>query len=357
MKEKDLYIIKIGTNALISKNGKVSDFILSEIFSAIKKIIKKNGNVIIVTSGAVRMGKISLADSNISKATSAGVGQHLLFNLFEKEAEKNNLKLAKLLLTRAYIVKRDSLPVMQTIFDDLFSHGIIPVVNENDIFSTGTDLTFGDNDSMASVLAVILKAKKLIILSHVDGFFDADPEKNKDAKLIKEIKNVSDEFLKFCAKNVSVGGSGGMLSKLKAVRICSAVGIETHIVNGLVKGNLEKVFEKKSVGTFFHGRNVEGKISNKDRWILAAKSSTGSIQIDDGAVEALKKSKSLLAVGVKKVFGDFSKNEVIEIIDLKRNSIAFGIVDISKSDLETIINSKQVHDQRVIHSNNLFMLK
>lgn len=357
MEEKDLYIIKIGTNVLINQNGSIQDSVLSEIFITAKQIIKNGSNVIIVTSGAVRMGRISLSDHNVLKSASASVGQPILFNIYKEEAFKNNLKLAELLLTRSYIVKRDSLPVLQKIFNNLFDYDIIPVVNENDVFSTGTDLSFGDNDSLASVLAVILKAKKLIIVSHVDGLFDSDPVKNSGAKLIKDITNVSDEFLKFCAKGVSTNGSGGMLSKLKAARICSAVGIETHIVNGLVKGNILAILEEKFIGTHFHGRNVEGKISNKDRWILAAKSSAGSIQIDDGAAGALLNGKSLLAVGVKKVYGEFFKNEVIELINEKKSSIAFGIVDIAKDDIELILKTKKTHDQRIIHANNLFILK
>lgn len=357
MKEKDLYIIKIGTNASLNKDGSIKKSVLSEIFATVKEIIKHNGNVVLVTSGAVRVGRTAFTGTDISKSALASVGQPLFFNIYQEEAKKNNLILAQLLLTRAYIVKRNSVPVMQKIFEDLFTQGVIPVVNENDVFSTGTDLTFGDNDSLASILAVILKAKKLVLVSHVDGFFDSDPEKNKDAKLIKEVDDVSDEFLKFCDKRTSFGGSGGMLSKLKAVRTCNAVGISTYLVNGLVSGNILSVLKGKHSGTFFRGRNVEGKISNKARWILAAKSSSGSIQIDDGAVRALKNSKSLLAVGVKKLFGEFQKNEVIEIIDSKRSSIAFGIVDISRADLCAIIKSEKVHDHRVVHANNLFMLK
>ena len=357
MKEKDLYIIKVGTNSLIDIDGSIRDFVLSEIFIAVNKIIKDGNNVIVVTSGAVRMGRTILSDLSVSKSTLAGIGQPLLFNVYQKEAKKNDIKLAELLLTRSYIIKRDSLSTLQKTFSDFFDNNIVPIVNENDVFSNGTDLSFGDNDSLASILAVILEAKKLIIVSHVDGLFDADPTKNDKAKLIKDVLNVSDEFLKFCAKGVSVNGSGGMLSKLKAARICSAVGIDTHIINGFTKGNILAVLRGEKIGTYFHGRSVYEKISNKDRWILAAKSSAGSIQIDRGAAEALCKGKSLLAVGVKKVYGEFLKNEVIELINEKNSSIAFGITDLSRVDIELILKTKQTHDQRVIHANNLFVLK
>ena len=357
MQEKNLYIIKIGTNTLINQDGSVYHTVLSELFESVKQIKKNGDNVIIVTSGAVRMGRISLKNPSVSKVIAAGVGQPLLFNLYQEVARKNNFKLAELLLTRAYIIKRNSLPLIQKIFGDLFSEDVIPVVNENDILSGGTDLAFIDNDSLASVLAVTLKAKKLIILSHIDGLMEEDPNLNSKAKLIKEVTKVSDEFLKFCTKEISNGGRGGMLSKLKVARICSAIGIETYIINGTVGGNLLNLIKGESVGTHFYGRNISEKISNKDRWILAAKSSSGSIQIDEGATEALLRGKSLLAVGVKKVYGEFSKDEVIELVDYKRNSIAFGIVDFSRADLEEIINSKEVHDQRIIHSNNLFVLK
>jgi glutamate 5-kinase len=357
MEEKELYIIKIGTNALIKEDGSIRDFVLSEIFLVTKKLINAGNNVVIITSGAVRMGRNFLNNEDISKPVAAGVGQPLLFNFYKEEASKNNLKLAELLLTRSSIIKRDSLFLLQKVFHEIYSSDIIPIVNENDAFSYGTDLSFGDNDGLASVLAVILKAKKLIIISNIDGLFDSDPSKNKNAKLIKDVTNVSDEFLKFCSNNASANGSGGMFSKLKAARICSAVGIDTYVINGLVNNNLISLFEEKNVGTHIHGRNVHSKISNKDRWILAAKSSSGSIQIDSGAVAALMKGKSLLAVGVKKVYGEFSKNEVIELINEKKSSIAFGIVDIAKDDIELILKTRNTHDQRIIHANNLFILK
>ena len=177
MKEKDLYIIKVGTNSLIDIDGSIRDFVLSEIFIAVNKIIKDGNNVIVVTSGAVRMGRTILSDLSVSKSTLAGIGQPLLFNVYQKEAKKNDIKLAELLLTRSYIIKRDSLSTLQKTFSDFFDNNIVPIVNENDVFSNGTDLSFGDNDSLASILAVILEAKKLIIVSHVDGLFDADPTK------------------------------------------------------------------------------------------------------------------------------------------------------------------------------------
>lgn len=357
MKEKDLYIIKVGTQTLVDSDGCVREVVLKEIFESVSLLISQGVNVIIVTSGAVRLGRNVISNHEISKSALASIGQPLMFNAYKKEADAHKLIVSELLLTRSYIIKRTSLPVLQKTFENLFSHNIVPIVNENDAFSHGTDLSFGDNDSLASVLSVILEAKKLVIVSHIDGLFDSDPTKNKNAKLITEVLNVSDEFLKFCATGVSANGSGGMLSKLKAARICSAVGIDTHIVNGLVEGNIRTVCAGGLVGTYLHGRNIHGQISNKERWILAAKSSSGSIQIDDGAVEALQKSKSLLAVGIKKVYGDFLKDEVIELLNKKNNSVAFGIADLSRADIEHLFKTNQTHDQRIIHANNLFILK
>jgi len=356
MKEKDLYILKIGTNALIDDNGSVRDFILSEILDVATKVLQRGDHILVVTSGAVRLGRSMLGDLKASKTIAASVGQPTLFGYYQKKAKELNVTLAEFLLTRPYIVRRQQFLTLQKTYTELFEKGIVPIVNENDAIVSGTDWSFGDNDSMAAALAVSLKAKKLVIASHIDGLFDQDPTQNKDAKIISKVDNISDEFLKYCSKNVSSNGSGGMLSKLKAARICSAVGIETQIINGLVGENISKALSNEQVGTYFEPRKVNEKISNRERWILAAKNSAGSVEIDDGAVKALRSGMSLLAVGVKRTYGQFEAKEVIEIIDKNSHGVAFGIVDMSKTEIESVLR-ENTHKKQLVHANNMFILK
>ena len=136
-----------------------------------------------------------------------------------------------------------------------------------------------------------------------------------------------------------------------------AVGIEAQIVNGLKKGNIIKAFAGEPIGTRFLPRVLSKKVSGRERWILAAKSSTGSIVVDPGAIEAIKSGASLLAVGVKKVYGSFNEKEVIEIVDQKNHGVAFGIVDMSCTEIEEMLRTKETHKKMLVHANNMFFLE
>jgi glutamate 5-kinase len=355
-KEAGLLILKIGTDTLIDDAGKIRTSVLREIFTAIKEVSSHGYRILIVTSGAVRLGRTMVADNHVSRSVAASIGQPFLFNKYQDAAMEAGMKVALFLLSRSYFVQQQHFLILQKTYNELFSLGIIPIVNENDALVAGTDSSFGDNDGLAATLAIALNAKKVILVSNVDGLFNEDPKENPDAKLIEEVDNITDTFLKYCSKQTSGSGTGGMISKLKVARICTAVGIEVVILNGLLEGTITKALAQKKIGTTFFARKIEKKISNRDRWILTAKNSTGSIEIDAGAVDALRSGKSLLAVGVKSVYGKFEKKEVIEVLDKNSRGVAFGIVDFSGDEIEKILKSQDVHKKRLIHANNLFIL-
>lgn len=354
--DKKITIVKVGSNTVVDESGKVRTEIISDIIKSLYQVMAKGVRVVLVTSGAVRIGRTVLGKDAVS-TTAASVGQPLLFRYYQEEAEKNNLKVAEFLLTRPYIVTREYFLNLQNTLNSLLDQGILPIVNENDALVAYTEWSFGDNDSLSSALAISIKAEKLIILSHIDGLFDSDPTKNKDAKLISKVSDVNSELLKYCSPDASLGGRGGMLSKLKAARLVTAVGIEAQIISGLRIGNLSKAFNGEPIGTVFMPRKFNATISNRDRWILAAKNSAGSIEIDDGAVEALKKGKSLLAVGVKKIHGEFKKKEIVEIVDSARQGVACGIADYSSLEVEEILRTNNTKDVRLMHTDNMITLQ
>jgi len=145
-----------------------------------------------------------------------------------------------------------------------------------------------------------------------------------------------------------------MVSKLKAARLCSAVGIEMQIVSGLKAGLIAKALEGENVGTTFLSRSLKKTINNRERWILAARTSAASIEVDEGALVALKKGKSLLAVGIKKIYGDFEKGELVEIIDKEKIGMAIGLVDVSSSTLVQA-NFKLQKGVQVMHADNIMV--
>ena len=354
--KNDITIVKVGSNTIVDDSGNIRMEIVRDIVTSLQNIIKNGGRVVLVTSGAVRLGRVALG-KDTPATVAASVGQTHLFAAYYQEAEKINLKLAEFLLTRPYIVTREYFLKLQETFNSLLDQGILPIVNENDALVVHTDWSLGDNDSLSAILAISLKAKRLIILSHIEGLFDADPSKDKNAKLIQVVEDVNNELLKQCSSEVSSGGRGGMLSKLKAARLVTAVGIETRIVSGLTEGNLAKALNNENIGTTFLPRKSNENISNRDRWLLAAKNSAGSIEIDDGAVTALKKGKSLLAVGVKNVSGQFNKKEIVEIVDTEHRGIAFGIVDYSSSEIKELLDTKNIKDVQLMHTDNMITIQ
>ena len=350
--ENTITVVKVGSNTIVDDHGVIRNEVIHDIIATLGNVISKGGRAILVTSGAVRLGRVSLGQ-DVSAAVAASVGQTVLFDAYLREANKTNLVLAQFLLTRPYIVTREHFLNLQSTINSLLDKKIIPVVNENDALVAHTDWSFGDNDSLAATLAISLKAQRLIIVSHIEGLYNADPTSDSDAKLISTVRDVNAELLKYCSPGASSGGRGGMLSKLKAARIATAVGIEVRIISGLESGNLSKALDNKDVGTIFLPRKSESTISNRDRWLLAAKNSAGSIEIDPGAVEALKNGKSLLAVGVKKVNGQFEKKEIIEIVDSEKQGVAFGIVDYSSNEIAEMMRTNNVRDVRLMHTDNM----
>lgn len=353
--ENTITVVKVGSNTIVDDQGNIRNEVIHDIIATLGNVISKGGRAILVTSGAVKLGRVSLG-SDVSAAVAASVGQTVLFDAYLREANANNLKLAQFLLTRPYIVTREHFLNLQSTFNALLDKKIIPVVNENDALVAHTDWSFGDNDSLAATLAISFNAQRLIIVSHIEGLFDADPTNDDNAKLIVTVRDVNAELLKYCSPSASSGGRGGMVSKLKAARIATAVGIEVRIISGLKTGNLLQALNNKNVGTLFLPRKSESTISNRDRWLLAAKNSAGSIEIDPGAVQALKNGKSLLAVGVKRVNGQFEKKEIVEIVDSEKQGIAFGIVDYSSKEIAEMLRTSNVRDVRLMHADNMIRI-
>lgn len=356
MSNSNLIVVKVGSNVLVDAKNGLRFNVVANILKTLAKSVKAGSHILLVTSGAVKLGRLLLNNKEISANQAAAVGQMELNYHYQQLAKKEGIILGEILLAQPHLLRRTQFLKLQQTIEGFFENKITPLVNENDTLTAGTDWTFGDNDSLATALAISLKAQKLIILSHVNGFYQGDPDSNQDYKVISEVSDVNKELMEYCGKTVSAGGRGGMVSKLKSIRICNAVGIQAMIVNGLEADNLEAALKGEKVGTLFKARKFLGNISNRQRWLLAAKNSAGSLEVDDGAVAALKAGKSLLAVGVKKVYGTFEKGEIIELINFQKDGIAFGIVDYSSDEVEELLKSGNQHGKQLMHTDNIMIL-
>ena len=348
----NLTVVKIGSNVLVDEKGEVRSKIIAQVFALAQKKMQEGEKVLLVTSGAVAIGTRKNAGQTLDKKLAAGIGQMHLMSAYLKAAEKLNLKVSELLLARPHLVEREHFLRLQESVNNAFNHNIIPIVNENDTLVYGTDWGFPDNDTLAASLAIAFGAQKLIILSHVAGLYNSDPETDKSAKLIVEVIDVNAELLKYCTGEIGEDSRGGMLTKLKAARLCTAVGIMVQIVDGFSISAVTRALQNKKAGTIFLPRRLKKQVKNRERWLLAARSSAASIEIDEGALKALAMGKSLLAVGIKKIYGEFAAEDLVEVVDKDRVSVAIGKVDIDSQSLAAVKNKKGL---QVMHADNLMV--
>ena len=337
LKNSKKIVIKIGSSLLIDNNKNIRQKWLTEFSKDIKDLLMQNKKIIIVSSGAIAIGckKLNLNKRNLKIDKSqavASIGQIQLMNLFNKTFAKKKINISQILLTLDDTEqRRRSLNAKRT-FENLFELGFVPIVNENDSTAT-TEIKYGDNDRLASRVAQISGADCLVLLSDVDGLYTKNPKKDKNVKLIKEIKNIDKEIERISTNSTSEHGTGGMKTKIDAAKICQLSGCFMCIANGLSIRPIQKIIKKNDCTWFLPKIS---KLDARKKWIIGSVSPKGELMIDDGAKQALKKGKSLLAAGIKKVFGKFNKGDHIKIIDKNSDEYARGLSSFSSSEINKI---------------------
>jgi glutamate 5-kinase len=333
LKKSKTIVIKIGSSIIIDKNKKIRKKWLTEFAKDIKDLLKQKKNIILVSSGAIALGckKLNLSKKNIKLDKSqavASIGQIELMNLFNKIFSSKKINLSQILLTLEDTEQRRRAINAKRTFENLFELGFIPVVNENDSIAT-TEIKYGDNDRLASRVAQISSADCLVLLSDVDGLYTQNPKLFKNSKLIKEIKNIDFNIEKIATKSISEHGTGGMKTKIEAAKICQLSGCVMVIANGLLERPIKKIIEKNKCTWFLP---KVSKLDARKKWIIGSVSPKGELVIDDGAINALKKGKSLLAAGIKKVNGKFNKGDHIIILDKNLKEYARGLSSFSSEE-------------------------
>jgi len=338
-------VIKIGSSILIDNKGKAKKKWLDGFVKDIKFLIKKKKKIVIVSSGAIALGceylKLNKKGLKVDKSQAiASIGQIELMNFYKKVINKNKIKISQILLTLDDTEqRRRSINAKRTI-DNLLSMEIVPIVNENDTTAT-TEIKYGDNDRLASRVSQIIGADCLILLSDVDGLFTDNPKKNKEIKLIKTVKKIDKNILKYADKTENLYGSGGMKTKIEAAKICQLSGCYMVIANGNYINPIHKII-KHNKCTWFLPK--VSKLAARKKWIIGSISPRGELIIDHGAVNALRNGKSLLPAGVIKIYGIFEKGDHILIKDPKGIECARGIVSFSSIEVEKI---KGLHSNKI----------
>ena len=338
LKKSKTIVIKIGSSIIIDKNRKIRKKWLFEFAKDIKDLLKKKKNIILVSSGAIALGckKLNLSKQNIKIDKSqavASIGQIELMNLFNKIFSSKKINLSQILLTLEDTEQRRRAINAKRTFENLFELGFVPVVNENDSIAT-TEIKYGDNDRLASRVAQISSADCLVLLSDVDGLYTQNPKLFKNSQLIKEIKNIDLDVEKIATKSISEHGTGGMKTKIEAAKICQLSGCMMAIANGLSERPIKKIIEKNKCTWFLP---KVSKLDARKKWIIGSVSPKGELVVDDGAINALKKGKSLLAAGIKKVNGKFSKGDHIKILNKSLQECARGLSSFTSDEIVKIM--------------------
>lgn len=339
-------VIKLGTNVLRNDEGEVA---LSRIYSFIEdisKLVKSGKEVIIVTSGAVGLGKKKLELSSTAedgvKQACAAVGQSRLMSFYENGFGVYDIPVAQILLTEDDFSLRHRYLSLRTTLNKLLEFGVVPIINQNDTVSTielndmlaGIQVCFSDNDKLSALVSSELDADLLILLSDIDGLYTANPKVDKDAQLIREVDCVSDEILAL-GEGASEGGRGGMKTKLEAAKLVTRFGGKVLIANGKIPYVINKIFSEEEIGTMFIP--TDENLSGKKRWIGYATNVLGKLIVNEGAKKAiLEKCTSLLPVGVLEVVNDFKQGEVVSICDENGVEFARGMVNYDSAECRKI---------------------
>ena len=322
-------VVKIGSNVLAGKDG-FMDLPRIEHLSAQLARLKDLGlEVILVSSGAVASGRSVISvpekkDAISARQLLASVGQVKLINTYSRFFETHGIVCAQVLVTREDFRDRKHYLNMKNCFEVLLQHKVIPIVNENDVVSV-TELMFTDNDELAGLVATMLNADALIILSNVDGVYNGDP-KIPGTEVIREIKVTDTNFASFVSPGKSQFGRGGMITKTAMAQKVARLGIPVHIANGTTENVLQLIMDNDIVHTqFIPARTASGA----KKWIATSgNAATGTVRINEGARKALvsgTQAASLLPVGIIAIEDTFQKGDIIRLIDEHGQLIGWGI--------------------------------
>jgi glutamate 5-kinase len=349
-------VIKIGSNVLTQSDGLPNLRRIGHLVEQIAAIRNQGVEVILVSSGAVASGRSMITVSERSDAVAArqllaSIGQVKLINTYSNLFGQYDILCSQILVTKEDFRDRLHYLNMRNCLEVLLQHQVIPIVNENDVVSV-TELMFTDNDELAGLIAAMLNAGALIILTNVDGIYDGDP-KASGSKLLEEIDS-SAELPSFVASGKSQFGRGGMVTKSTMAQKTAQLGIAVHIANGTRDNILADVL----AGNIGHTRFIPDKSkSGKKKWIAhSAHSATGSVQVNAGACAALTSNKatSLLPVGIVNVLNDFNKGEIIKLVNEQDKLIGLGIAEYSSDKARE--RTGQKNQKALVHYDYLYLL-
>ena len=362
------WVVKIGS-ALLTADGKgLSHEVLARWVEQLAALRHAGHEVVLVSSGAVaegmsRMGWEQRPHNLNELQAAAAIGQMGLVRAWEACFQQFDLHTAQILLTRDDLADRSRYLNARSTLRTLLELGVVPVVNENDTVTTD-ELRFGDNDTLAALVANLIEAELLVLLTDQEGLFDADPRFHADARLIDETRVDNPQLDSVAGGSVGGLGRGGMVTKVRAARLAARSGTGTVIASGRRERVIESVSRGEAVGTLLVP--VQEPQAARKRWLAGQLQVRGSLTLDAGAVRVLREQgSSLLAVGVSKVDGDFARGEAVVCLDASGSEVARGLVNYGALEAARIMGQPShriesilgyVDEEELIHRDNLVLL-
>ena len=367
VKQSRRWVIKIGS-ALLTDNGRGLDHRAIEIWVKQMAALAKQGyEIVVVSSGAVAAGMTRLGWKTRpvtihEQQAAAAVGQSSLIQAYEQEFQKYTIKTAQVLLDHDDLSNRQRYLNARSTLKTLTNLNIIPIVNENDTVVTD-EIRFGDNDTLAALVANLIEADTLCILTDQEGMYDGDPRKNTEANMLHE-RSAVDPALDDMAGAGGLLGRGGMVSKVRAARLAARAGANTVIVGGKLLDAITRVAAGETQGTLLYAN--QQPLAARKRWLANNLQSRGGVVLDDGAVRMLRdKGKSLLPVGVRAIDGSFARGDMVICRDLHGREVARGLVNYNSDDARKIIGKASTDIEsmlgykdfdELIHRDNLVLI-
>lgn len=369
LKKAKRIVIKVGTSTITYANGKRNFSQIDRLAREISDLQNQGKEMILVTSGAVavgvdRMGLPGKPKTIPGKQAAAAVGQGVLMHTYEKFFADYGQIVAQVLITKTEAIDRHRYTNTRNTFMELMRQRVIPIVNENDVVALD-ELKIGDNDNMSALVAGIVDADLVIILSDVDGLYTANPQTHPDAFIVPEVAEITPEIEASAGGVGSARGTGGMATKIQAAKAATSSGIHLVIASGTEKNAITRVLQGEELGTLFVSR--ENRLQFRKRWLAFGAKIAGSIVVDEGCAKAIRKAGgcSILPAGVFAVQGEFLPGSTVSVIDKDAHELARGLVHYSSAELEQIkgCNSGEIANilghknfDEVIHRDDLVIL-
>jgi glutamate 5-kinase len=354
LQEAKRIVVKVGTSTLTHETGKLNLNRIDKLIREIADLKNQGKEMILVSSGAIAagLGKLGLdkkPDSIPEKQAVAAIGQGVLMHIYEKLFAEYGQVMGQVLLTKEnsgqhhqYIHSRNSLLAQ-------LAMGAVPVINENDAVAVD-EIKIGDNDNLSAMVATLVDADALIILSDIEGLYTANPATHPEAELISEIPEITPQVESIAGGAGSKLGTGGMMTKIQAAQIAMSAGVTMVIASGSREGVLREVLTGQNIGTVFPAR--ESHLRVRKSWLAFGKRLAGEIVVDAGCATAMRdKGSSLLPAGVVACAGDFAAGSTVRVLTETQQEIARGIVNFDMSTLSRVMGHKSEEITRLVGEN------